>query len=316
MSKPPSNPNKISNFLPASVSTIRKIKLSFLGGCDALSVGDESRSNAKFAITGDRKWVIKAIKRSEARALQNFAGFSSDGAHKMTRSPHEYQEHFISSAHNHGTFIVPFYALDSENNVVVMPNFRKETEQVLLPLFPEGTRIHKYDVKPLQVKYSAERTDFISYLYVLGWAPSTDATLIGSGCHGHECWERMVSTLEFDLSLLGKGCIDYSLVFELAFAEGELSAEAAENLPKNCIASATEPTIKAMCVHIIDYLMEYSTVRMLESWWKGGKYDEYGSAVHELFTCVGNLHQPDCEPYKALANEERVRAHLHSIGWG
>mmetsp|Transcript_72091 Transcript_72091/g.187997 ORF Transcript_72091/g.187997 Transcript_72091/m.187997 type:complete len:198 (+) Transcript_72091:68-661(+) len=197
-----------------------------------------------------------------------------------------------------------------------MPNFRTETEHVLLPLFPEGTRIHKFDVKPVQVAQSAERTDFISYLYTVGWTPSTDSTLVGSGCHGHECWERMLCTLEFDLSLLGNGCIDYSLVFELAFAEGELSSEAAESLPKNCIASAMKPTVKAMCVHIIDYLMEYSTVRMLESWWKGGKYDQYGSAVHDLFACVGDLHQPECEPYMALLNEEQARAHLESIGWG
>mmetsp|Transcript_22382 Transcript_22382/g.40320 ORF Transcript_22382/g.40320 Transcript_22382/m.40320 type:complete len:476 (-) Transcript_22382:453-1880(-) len=238
-----------------------------------------------------------------------------------------YHRHFAYKC----SLIVPFKLVVSSERIIVMPSFTLEPHAIIKDLGQDLRRspVKKFDVKPLQVPKSRERRPFLRTLVKLQWAPVNDESLIcgtrvrdpkstdalwsrSAEVRGRECWRQLQTMLSQDTALLegnwGKKLIDYSLMFTLAELAQNVSEIPADfQLPASCILSrrpGSSPLL--LCVNIIDYLMDYSPTRWMESLLKGRKFKRYASGIGQLLACVGDLSSADCEHYLEDACGETV----------
>jgi len=284
--------------------------------CIALDGGGASRSGATLAMTVDEEWVLKKIKYEERISLLGLMNLGGNKYRQRMR-----QE----------TLMVPNVFLSLKYNAVIMPNFIHEAEAVSRSVFSTNAHIDKYDVKPAQVRRkSEERGALLTRMNSSNWRPVSDNTLKckvpemrqgehGSGQslqHGGECWARLVTSLKYDILALHDwrsidvfgvplDFVDYSLVFMIAHAPN-LSLESFEVnvekgiIPANCVVSAHAGIPTLLCVRLLDYLMQFTAARKLESLVKHDKWLNYGAATQELLDCVGDLRAPNCSQYLNL----------------
>jgi len=286
--------------LGVSFRLIHEMADSFKVPCLDLNVGEASRSSAQFAVTADSRFVIKLIDPKEMDTLQ---GLIEDG---------KYKNHLES----HTSLFLPFLYLitdDAKLPLVIMHNFHTDFAETAKGVFQDTEyEKEKYDVKPAQCKHSVERAPLMGRLLQEHWEPVKDPALSCSRGAGSICWTHIELMLSNDLEFLadsrridGLGrkmhYIDYSLIFLTATASGEHYPAVGLELPPNCAVSVHNDKTTLICVHVVDYLVEKTWKRKLESYWKDGKFEDYGEAVQDLLHCTGEMHfedgEKDCKEY-------------------
>eukprot|EP00930_Biecheleria_cincta_P026462 TRINITY_DN18650_c0_g1_i1.p1 TRINITY_DN18650_c0_g1~~TRINITY_DN18650_c0_g1_i1.p1 ORF type:complete len:467 (+),score=48.16 TRINITY_DN18650_c0_g1_i1:34-1434(+) len=235
-----------------------------------------------------------------------------------------YRKHIESAT----SLILPLKMMVKSQNIVVMPNVDLEVRRVLKELGSTAV-VKKFDAKPIQVSTSAQRPALLRELLTLGWAPAHDGSLVCGRVslewfratnqyeskgfsrraekHGNSCWMQLQRALVADTNLLdnflGRKLVDYSLLVHLAQIEFK-TLPANFELPVGCILSTQlQGQAILMCVSIIDYLMERTVLRWMESWTKDKKFHGYAIGVRNLLKCVGDPSLEDCNEYLAEACE-------------
>eukprot|EP00931_Biecheleriopsis_adriatica_P064574 TRINITY_DN39336_c0_g1_i1.p1 TRINITY_DN39336_c0_g1~~TRINITY_DN39336_c0_g1_i1.p1 ORF type:complete len:578 (-),score=79.09 TRINITY_DN39336_c0_g1_i1:33-1766(-) len=72
-------------------------------------------------------------------------------------------------------------------------------------------------------------------------------------------------------------------------------------------SKSPQGSCEMLCVTVVDYLMEFSLVRQLESAMKQHRWDDYATKTKQMWYCLGDLTQPGCEEYLQLGCEELAR---------
>lgn len=304
-------PTPRTEMLPSSMFTACALRESLEGRCRSLAVGSSSRSAAPFFGTRDGKFVLKVIKPSEMLTLKHLA--------ESTQGEHTYSQHIQRG----NTLMVPFIYFVEEENLVVMPSMFSDMEELLYKLYGDGPtpKIAKYDVKPAQVPHSDERALWFAHLSEAGWSLKEDETLVcgehnvrlvGRARSGPACWKQLEDYANKDVDFLasvrreefltGRAMefVDYSMVFLVTASPGVVETSQVD-VPASCVISTTDGNTNVICVRMIDYLMEKTLGRKLESVFKNDKFFQYGETIKLLVRCSGDVGGEGCGAYREIA---------------
>jgi len=284
--------------------------LALQGECQGLNGGPASKSGAKFEVTADGAFALKILKSDEASILQKL---------------HEKQLYEAGPDFSR-SLILPIWLVSPSHCIALMPNLKFGIKQII----GDTANIEKFDVKHIEAK-SAERTPLFKRIRELGlgnlasdrtaWCGDWDAHERRRWRHGTRCWESMVAMIRSDLEFFtAQNLIDYSVVFHLASVE-DLHVEDISPPSSGCLITARDGHWLVLCVHVIDYLMEKTVSRDIESIVKGlvkdlkaaklrrtSKFSKYGNKTLRLFECVGDSNLPECQPYLDEVDQEAARA--------
>jgi len=281
-----------------AISALQDLEKSFANIEEATVAGanSASKSGASFILSGDGRFIMKSIRAEEftvfadrlVEQIADHAGF--EFAECTTEDP---PLCWASHALAHTSLVVPLLAFSNPKNneywtampaVAQMRGF--VTSRNVTDLSPWGT-VHYFDTKPLPAKSNA-RSTFLRTLAQSGFHPKDPRTHPAQTAQ----WNNLNETLRKDVELLsvktqeGESQIDYSLFFELYQPSRNVHAPGPGCISSvGCFHQDVKGICWVLCISIIDYFVTYGPMRKLESLFKGGKFNGYGSKVIEMLDC-------------------------------
>lgn len=259
-----------------------------------------SRSKSIIQRTSDRKFIVKQIKADEMLVLSEL------------------------NVPNHPNVMLNGWShADPLRRLVVMPNMMEPANQLygifcgddrdsdpldkkIATLGDDGSKSLAWDVKPLPAK-SKERSRFLAFLVrkrvkLNEW----------------KGWDSTGMTLRNTLRWLAmNNLVDYSMFISAFRLSSNMTPECKIEARRNncfkdprCAQEGKECNI--ICLTVLDYLMEYSIGRQLESTWKKRKWHNYKDKTSDFFDCLGDLTSSKCEKYLDLGCQQMFREGFRS----
>jgi len=281
-----------------AISALRDLQRSFANIQEATLAGanSASKSGASFIFSGDGRFIMKSVRSEEFRVLtgqliERIAVRARFDLAKCTSedSPWCWASHALA----HTTLVVPLLAFSNPKQKeywIAMPAAAQMrglvTSHNFTQLSPWGT-VFYFDTKPLPAKSNA-RSKFMRKLAELGFLPKAPMTYSAQASQ----WSGLEEALLKDVELLSvktqedESLVDYSLLFELYQPSRKVRDPGPGCISSfECFYLEGEGDCWVLCVSVIDYLVTYGPMRKLESFFKGGKFNGYGTKVAEMLHC-------------------------------
>lgn len=282
---------------------LRDLSTSFQQVTDATLAGKNSasKSGASFILSGDGRFMLKSIREAEYTALTahiveqlatagNFASLSCTA----DEEPWCWAAHTMSST----LLVVPLLAFCNPKQKeywVAMPAVAQLRGLVIsrnVAHLPWGD-VHYLDVKPLPAKSNA-RPELLKAMQKRAFLPMDEST----PPEQQRQWINLERSLLRDIELLSVKTpgqpllVDYSLLFELYKPPMKVTDPG-----HGCLSSAEcfedhALTCWIVCVSIIDYFVTFGPMRKLESFFKGGKFNAYGTKAIDMLSCIFGQYLP------------------------
>mmetsp|Transcript_95820 Transcript_95820/g.189937 ORF Transcript_95820/g.189937 Transcript_95820/m.189937 type:complete len:599 (-) Transcript_95820:167-1963(-) len=241
------------------------------------AVGKLAKSGNFFAST-DSRWLVKGVSLGEQSKLIEL-GHAWDDIYN----------HSDCHGFNLGILLpIPLTFITDRQPYLVM---RNETKQLENRTWPEWQVTQAFDVKPLP-NLSEHLANLIITL-TTGWLGSFAPLSRWDG------WDAIKTRLHRDCMLLTSyGVVDFSLFIHVLQrtrltvvnkSSTDLSAK------DGCIVEPSHAAI--VCFAVLDYLMQFSSSRKLESRFKADKFQDYGEKMVHAFACIGDVNSKGCEAY-------------------
>jgi len=193
----------------------------------------------------------------------------------------------------HTTLVVPMLAFSNPKQQeywIAMPVAAQMrglvTSHNLTQVSPWGT-VEYFDTKPLPAKSNA-RSKFIRKLAELGFLPKAQHTYQAQTSQ----WNDLEEALLKDVELLSvktqedESLVDYSLLYELYGPSMNVRDPGPGCVSSfECFYREGEGKCWVLCVSVIDYFITFGPMRKLESFFKGGKFNGFGTKVVEMLHC-------------------------------
>jgi len=281
-----------------AASALQDLQKSFANIQQATLTGDNpaSKSGASFIFSGDGRFVMKSIRSSEFKVftgqlVERIAARARFVLAQCTTADHPWC--WASHALEHTSLVVPLLAFSNPKGNeywIAMPAAAQwrglVTSRNFSDLSPWGT-VRYFDTKPLPAKSNA-RSKFLRTLAELGVIPKDRRANPAQTSQ----WNNLERTLLKDVELLsvatqeGGSLVDYSLLWELYQPSRKVRDPGPGCISSfDCFYLEGEGGCSVLCASIIDYLVTYGPMRKLESVFKGGKFNAYGTKVAEMLHC-------------------------------